>query len=89
MVYEVEKNTNTFSPPLGTSICLPYDPYHIQEPRDGSQCYPEPSNLIQRAYAWARPYHGVWEQLGSGEMVNMASMFDFGFRDVLCLFVTN
>ena len=36
-------------PWLGASIYLIYDPYHIQEPRDGPRCYPEPCTLIQRA----------------------------------------
>ena len=31
----------------------------------------------------------VWWCSGSGEMVKTASMFDFGFRDVLCLSATN
>jgi hypothetical protein len=49
------------------------------------------ATIIQRAWAWARWFHGtgVWEWSGNRGMVKTASTFVFGFGDVLCLSATD
>ena len=70
--------TRSYKPSLGpiqpakplfsTSICLTYDPYYIQEPRDGPKCYPEPGTLINEHR------HGHDSTMVSGSSCPMAQL---------------